>query len=190
MLLMLPVQFYTLELVSILIIHIRSATSNTAVEEACLAENCVSDVRGTYFVLTTSLQHFATPPVSVGFWWCFAAATIAVISSQTLQLPAGSVTRPVPTNRRTELYSDNQIPLHIPGTIIKNHSSTIKRWCNSYNEQGRYHVESNSGDSNVLSSVNQYCDKTRSRSNCEQYHLGFCKLSCVIYFKERSVTVL
>lgn len=186
MLLMLPVQFYTLELVSILIIHIRSATRNKAqsvAEEVSLAENCVSDVRGTYFVLTTGLHYFATPPVSVGFWWCVAvAATIAIISSQTLQLPAGKITRRVSTNRRTELYSDSKIPLHIPGTVIKNRSNTTEHRCNTRNGQGHCHVESNSGDSNV----NQYCDK----SNCEQYLLGSCKLSYAVYFKGRSVTVL
>jgi hypothetical protein len=92
MLLTLPVQLYVLELVSIQIIHIRSATSNNSgsdktsvAEEVSQTVQCVSDVRGTYYLLlTTSFHRFVTRPL--GFWKCEAAARIAIILPPALLL--------------------------------------------------------------------------------------------------------
>lgn len=136
MLLMLPVQFYILELVSILIIHIRSATSSNKTSvagEVSQTVRCVSDVRGWYnFLLTTSFHRFVTRPL--GFRRCVAGAGI------TINLPI--------TDSRTPFVDTDPIDNRIRKTIRNNTTRHNQLWCISNYGQNNCSVR-NSGNVNI-----------------------------------------
>lgn len=137
MLLVLSVQFYILELVSSLIIHIRSATSSnetSVTEEVSQTVNCVSDVRGTFsFLLTTSFHRFVTRPF--GFRRLVVGARITVI------LP--------PTESRTPFVNTDPADNRIHKTVSNNTTRHNQLWCiSNYGQHNR--SVGNSGNSNIL----------------------------------------
>lgn len=162
MLLMLSVQFYILELVSILIIHIRSATSSnktSVTEEVSQTVNCVSDVRGTYyFLLTTSFHRFVTRPLA--FRSFVAGARI------TINLP--------PTDSRTPFVNTDPIGNRICKTVSNNTTRHNQLWCISNYGQDNCSVR-NSGNSNIL-------EQCHNIENC-------CGLF-ILYQKEISVVIV